>query len=155
MLVSNGSSWSTHSFTNNVGIGSSSQDIFGHEAITLRISSDVADIRLLSLTDAKGSISTSLFASILKLVFNVLILSSRNLPNRLANSKLVSWVGRVAACWLLLSTHSHDPCQWGESDVPSCGPPASFSVHLASRAVTPAGSVHKSRGEMWCVCGCS
>ena len=34
----------------------------------------------------------------------------------------------------------------GESDVPACGPPASFSVHLASSAVTPAGSVHKSRG---------
>ena len=54
---------------------------------------------------------------------------------------------------LLLSTHSHDPCWWGESDVPACGPPASFSVHLASSAVTPAGSVHKSRGDnvvrMW------
>ena len=35
----------------------------------------------------------------------------------------------------------------GESDVPACGPPASFSVHLASSAVTPAGSVHKSRGD--------
>ena len=54
---------------------------------------------------------------------------------------------------LLLSTHSHDPCYWGESDVPACGPPASFSVHLANSAVTPAGSVHKSRGDnvvrMW------
>ena len=34
-----------------------------------------------------------------------------------------------------------------------CGPPASFSVHLASSAVTLAGSVHKSRGDhvvrMW------
>ena len=54
---------------------------------------------------------------------------------------------------LLLSTHSHDPCWWGESDVPACGPPASFSVHLAISAVTPAGSVHKSRGDnvvrMW------
>ena len=39
--------------------------------------------------------------------------------------------------------------------VPACGPPASFSVHLASSAVTPAGSVHKSRVTMWCVCGCS
>ena len=42
---------------------------------------------------------------------------------------------------------------WGESDVPACGPLASFSVHLASSAVTPAGSVHKSRGDnvvrMW------
>ena len=41
----------------------------------------------------------------------------------------------------------------GVSDVPACGPPASFSVHLASSAVTPAGSIHKSRGNnmvrMW------
>ena len=41
----------------------------------------------------------------------------------------------------------------GESDVPACGPPASFSVHLASSAVNSAGSVHKSRGDnvvrMW------
>ena len=39
------------------------------------------------------------------------------------------------------------------SYVPACGPPASFSVHLASNAVTPAVSVHKSRGDnvvrMW------
>ena len=35
----------------------------------------------------------------------------------------------------------------GGSDVPVCGPPASFSVHLASSAVTPVGSVHKSRGD--------
>ena len=27
------------------------------------------------------------------------------------------------------------------------GPPASLSVHLASSAVTPVGSVHKSRGD--------
>ena len=73
--------------------------MFGHEAITSRISSDVADIRLFSFTDAKGSILTSLFASILKLVLNVSILSLKNLLNRLANSKLVSWVSRVAACW--------------------------------------------------------
>ena len=41
----------------------------------------------------------------------------------------------------------------GSPDVPACGPPASISVHLASSAVTPAGSVHKSRGDnvvcMW------
>ena len=41
----------------------------------------------------------------------------------------------------------------GESDLPACGPPASFSVHLASIAVTPAGFVHKSTGDnvvrMW------
>ena len=35
----------------------------------------------------------------------------------------------------------------GESDVPDCGLSARFSVHLASSAVTPAGSVHKSRGD--------
>ena len=62
---------------------------------------------------------------------------------------------------LLLSTHSHDPCQWGETEVPACGPPASFSVHLASIAVPPAGSVYKSMGDnmvrmcvqlkRWCV----
>ena len=40
---------------------------------------------------------------------------------------------------------------WRESDLPICGPPARFSVHLV-------GSVHKSRGdnvgaveEMMCV----
>ena len=32
-----------------------------------------------------------------------------------------------------------------ESDLPACGLPASHPVHLASSAVTPAGSVHKSR----------
>ena len=41
----------------------------------------------------------------------------------------------------------------GESDVPACGPPAGFSVHLVRSAVTSAGSVHKSRGDnvvrMW------
>ena len=56
-------------------------------------------------------------------------------------------VGSLLRRVLLLSTDSHDPCQWGESDVPACGPPASFSVHLASNAVTPAGSVHKSRSD--------
>ena len=35
----------------------------------------------------------------------------------------------------------------GKSDVPACGPPASFSVHRASSAITPVGSVHKSRGD--------
>ena len=41
----------------------------------------------------------------------------------------------------------------GELDLLGCGPPANFSVHLASSAVTPAGSVHKSRADnvvrMW------
>ena len=35
--------------------------------------------------------------------------------------------------------------QVGEYDLPACGPTSSFSVHLASSAVIPAGSVHKSR----------
>ena len=48
---------------------------------------------------------------------------------------------------MLLSTHSHDPCLWGESDVPACGLPASFSVHLASSAVTPAGSDSQIQGR--------
>ena len=35
----------------------------------------------------------------------------------------------------------------GESNLPNCGPPASFSVHPANSVLTPAGSVHKSRGH--------
>ena len=54
---------------------------------------------------------------------------------------------------VVLSTHSHDPCLWGLSDLPACGPPASFFVHLASSAITPAVSIYKSRGarvvRMW------
>ena len=46
-----------------------------------------------------------------------------------------------------MSTHSLDPCLWGESDHPAVGPPASISLHLASSSITPAGSVHKSRGD--------
>ena len=34
-----------------------------------------------------------------------------------------------------------------ECDLPACGPPASFSVQLASSDVNPSGSVHKSRGD--------
>ena len=41
----------------------------------------------------------------------------------------------------------------GKSDLPVCGPPASLFVHLASIAITQAGSFHKSRGDnvvhMW------
>ena len=50
---------------------------------------------------------------------------------------------------LLLSTHSLDPCLWGGgSDQP---------VYLANSSITPAGFVHKSRGDSvvqlkrWCV----
>ena len=59
---------------------------------------------------------------------------------------------------LLLSTHSLDQ---GESDHPAFGPPASLFLHFASRSITPAGYVHKSRGDSivrvwvqlkrWCV----
>ena len=38
---------------------------------------------------------------------------------------------------LLLSTHSMTLASGRGSDIPSCGPPASFSVHLASSTVTP------------------
>ena len=52
-----------------------------------------------------------------------------------------------------MSTHSLDPCLWGESDHPVFGPPASLFLHLASSSITPAGSVHKSMGDsvmhMW------
>ena len=44
---------------------------------------------------------------------------------------------------LVLSTHSLDPCLWGETDHPVFGPTAIFIF----QTVTPAGSVHKSRGD--------
>ena len=54
---------------------------------------------------------------------------------------------------LLLSIHSLDPCLWGEYENHAFGPPASLSLHLASSSISPAGSVHKSRGDsavpMW------
>ena len=54
---------------------------------------------------------------------------------------------------VVLSTHSLDPCLWGESDHPAFGPPASISLHLASNSITTVGSVQKSRGDsvvrMW------
>ena len=48
---------------------------------------------------------------------------------------------------MLFYTHSLDPCLWGESDPPAFNPPAGLSLHLASSSITPAGSVHKSRGD--------
>ena len=45
------------------------------------------------------------------------------------------------------------PLLVGDCNLPSCGSPASLSVHLTSSAVTPAGSVHKSMSDnvvrMW------
>ena len=38
-------------------------------------------------------------------------------------------------------------CQRTHITLHACGLPSSFSVHLASSAVTPAGSVHKSIGD--------
>ena len=59
----------------------------------------------------------------------------------------------IVICLVLLSTHSLDPCLFRESDHPAFGPPASLSLHLVSSSITPAGSVHKSRGynvvRMW------
>ena len=62
-----------------------------------------------------------------------------------------------------MSTHSLDPCLWGGggSDHLAFGQPASISLHLTRSSITPAGSVHKSRGDIvvrmwvqlkrWCV----
>ena len=81
-----------------------------------------------------------------------------------SSSSLVTSDGGIRIVWCLLLLYDKMRCccclptpmslaSGGESDVPACGPPASFSVHLASSAVTPAGSVHKSRGDnvvrMW------
>ena len=56
------------------------------------------------------------------------------------------------AVWLL-STHSLDPCLWGESDHHASGPSANLSHHLASSSTIPSWSVYKSRGDnvmrMW------
>ena len=44
------------------------------------------------------------------------------------------------------------PCCCLPTPMTLASPPASFSVHLASSAFTPVGSVHKSMATMWCVC---
>ena len=55
----------------------------------------------------------------------------------------------------MLSTHSLDPCYWGESHHPACGPPASFSAHLASSPVSLAGLISsvtvivRAGGAIW------
>ena len=54
---------------------------------------------------------------------------------------------------VVVSTHSLDPCLWGESDHSVFGQSVIISLHLASSSITPAGSVHTSRGDslvrMW------
>ena len=52
-------------------------------------------------------------------------------------------------CKVVVSTHSLDPCLWGESDHPAFGPPASLSLHLQRGLSTNPGLT------VWCVCGCS
>ena len=69
------------------------------------------------------------------------------------------WLSHLMA--FVVSTHSLDPCLWGESDHPAFGPPVSLYLHLTSSSITPVGSVHKSRGgsvvrmwvqlKIWCV----
>ena len=58
-----------------------------------------------------------------------------------------------SSIWLLLSTYFLEPCLWGYLDDPDFGPPASVFLHLARSSITPAGSVHTSRGDnvvgMW------
>ena len=43
----------------------------------------------------------------------------------------------------------------GESDVPACRPPASFSVHLPAVQSLRRGLSTNPGATMWCVCGCS
>ena len=65
-----------------------------------------------------------------------------NTTNQKATESISSYV--ACCCWL--PTPMTLASGW-ESDVPACGLPAIFSVHLLSCAVTPAESVHKSRGD--------
>ena len=59
----------------------------------------------------------------------------------------ITRIGYIVVVFVV-STHSLDPCLWGESDHPAFGPPASISIQLASNSFTPAGSVHKSMGDI-------
>ena len=52
---------------------------------------------------------------------------------------------------LLLSTHSHKHCLWGESDLPVCGPPpASPSIWPAVESLWQGLSTN----DVCCVCEC-
>ena len=84
-----------------------------------------------------------------------------NFPTKITKNKYSNRLPYI----VVVSTHSLDPCLWGESDHPAFGPPASISLHLASSSITPTGSVHKSRDDSvvcmwvqlmrWCVsCVC-
>ena len=58
-------------------------------------------------------------------------------------------------CIMLLSTHSLDPCLWGESDNPTFGPPASnLSIWPAAPSLQRGLSTNPGV-TVWCVCGCS
>ena len=48
---------------------------------------------------------------------------------------------------VVVATHSLDPCLREESDHPAIGQPAIIALHLVSSSITPAGSLHKSRGD--------
>ena len=82
-------------------------------------------------------------------------------PALIQNGNITSTPERSASPVVVVSTQSLDPCLWGQSDHPAFGPTASISLHLASSLITPAGSVHKSRGnsvvrmwmqlKRWCV----
>ena len=64
-------------------------------------------------------------------------------------------------CCCCLPTPLTLVCGGGGFDHPAFGPPASISLHLASSSITPAWSIHKSRGDSvvrmlvqlkrWCV----
>ena len=58
-----------------------------------------------------------------------------------------SWKRIKLFAMLLLSTHSHDTSKWGSRSSLRLWSTSHLSVHLAISAVTPAGSVHKSRGD--------
>ena len=80
----------------------------------------------------------------LSILFSVMITHCYN-----ARDLRISLILSIPRHEMLLSTHSLNPslCGGGVSDHPAVGPPASLSLHLASSSITPAGSVHESRGE--------
>ena len=67
---------------------------------------------------------------------------------RTAENKTITFNGICCCCLPTPMTLANGG--GGESDLLACGPPVSFSVHLAS-------STHSTNPgvTMWCVCGCS